>query len=368
MSAILLIDDDHRMIVRLKERLDVRLGAASAVATVIWEPSDRDQNGRARFEGLVRDHAVKLVVTDFDLTRQGMSGLFGATIVDWCQQALIPVADFSRALEKGLPEEPNLFEMRISADTEIAAGQIASIYSGFKQVYDGLKAARAIEGFKSFRSPAAALAAILKGTTDESPFALYATRYGGANSMLLDRLKRALSPDTAPNEEEKNLVLAYICGHLLLNAVLRFPGPIIHHEALGAYCGINPAAGAELADMFAACEYEGPFQEMGSFFWFDCVQDLLQEHAERLQIKTESETVGEFNRKVVEQVLKRQLLTHDCPRCAGKNGGFWCPLTHKTVCMLSSCSVASTSWVPRGAQLCRIERVFYDEWAPILGA
>ncbi|TAK80407.1 MAG: hypothetical protein EPO20_29045 [Betaproteobacteria bacterium] len=368
MSGILLIDDDHKMIVRLKDRLDARLGAASGVATTIWEPSDRDGDGLARFEGLVRDHDVKLVVTDFDLTRQGMSGLFGATIVDWCQQVLIPVADFSRALEKRLPEEPNLFEVRISADTEIAARQIASIYSGFKQVHDGLAAARAIEGFKSFRSPAAALAAILKGTTDESPFALYSTRYGGANSMLLDRIKQTLSPDIIPNEEEKNLVLSYICGHLLLNAVLRFPGPIIHHEALGAYCGIDPATGAELADMFAACEYEGPFQEMGSFFWFDCVQGVIQEHAELLQIETESETVGEFNRTVVEQVLKKQLPAHGCPRCAGKNGGFWCPLTRKTVCLLSSCSVASTSWVPRGAQLCRIERNFYDEWAPILGA
>ncbi|MBY0265926.1 MAG: hypothetical protein K2W84_05900 [Burkholderiales bacterium] len=367
MSSILLVDDDHDMSAQLKADLGNFLGADSDIRIEIWEPSQKDGiDSKGKFESLLDELNVGLVVTDFDLTKQGMSGLFGATIVDWCQQNLVPVAEFSRMLEKKLPEEPNLFEMRI--DLVSPAKQIASIYSGFKQVNEKLAGARTGAEFKSFRSPAAALATILNRVNEESLFALYATRYVGANSGLLDRIKKTLSKEIVPDEDEKNSVLAYICGHLLLNAVLRFPGPIMHREALGAYCGVDPASGTEIESIFDSCKYDGPFQDMGPFFWLDKIQNLIQIEAKRFEISAEYETEGEFNRIVVERILQRQLPRHACTRCQGQNGGFWCPLTRKTVCLRSSCSVASTSWVPRGAQLCRIEREFYEEWAPILGA
>ena len=368
--AILLIDDDHDLIDSLKVR--VAAGVPDSVKVLTWEPRSEDGDGRLHFDKLRETNDLELVATDYDLTRQGMGGLFGSTIVDWCQHHLIPVADFSRGNISSLPKEPNLFELRISPNVEQASVEIASLWRGFRQVRSGLQDVPGVtEPFEQVRSPAAALARVLKRSHDESLFALYSTRYGGANSTLLDRIRATLSPDLKPAFEEKQAVLAYIVGHLLVNAVLRFPGPILHAEALAAYCGAAPEAAEDLAGLFAACKYDGPFLELGSYFWLECVQKHLGEWAAEVEMEpaqADAETVGEVNRFIVESRLGKELPRHPCPRCEGRNGGFWCPLTRRAVCLRPTCSVAATSWVPRGAQLCRIERDFYEEWAPILGA
>src|SRR4051794_25730312 len=110
MPNLILIDDAEDQIRKLE------LGLRDAfpegeVEIRTWIPSQADNNPEKRFNDLVDDETV-LVVTDYDLTSKGQTGLFGSTIVSWCQSKIIPVGDFSRGNRAAIPSEPNEYEIR----------------------------------------------------------------------------------------------------------------------------------------------------------------------------------------------------------------------------------------------------------------
>jgi hypothetical protein len=314
------------------------------------------------------DDDTVLVVTDFDLTKNGLTGLFGATIVSWCQARSIPVGDFSRANVGDLPTEPNLFELRVPTDIDAGGAFAASIFRGFRDLRSKLIAGDALV---NLRSPAEILAVVLGRPDLEGQFVLYMSRLGAANSALLDRLRSA-APDSEPSSRpDMARLIAYVVGHVLVNAVLRYPGPILSASALAAYLATSEGEISAVSEMFAEARYEGPFGSDAAFYWRTGVDNRLDSEAgssgDESFPRLEVFDIGEFNRAVVERRLGRSLAAHGCERCGGTRGGYLCPFTNRPVCERSDCSVAANSWIPAGADLCRIERDFYDEWAPLLG-
>ncbi|WP_155888342.1 hypothetical protein [Cupriavidus sp. WS] len=362
MYSLLLIDDTHKLLEELATELKQLLGE-DEVDIRTWEPTKEETDALGAFDKLV-DGKTVLVVTDYDLTSQGRTGLFGSSIVGWCQSRAIPVGDYSRGNHSSLPKEPNLFELRVPTDEGESAKFIASVYRGFKWIREQLVANPAL---LEKGSPAAVLAELLNASNLETQFGLYGGRLGTSNGALLDRIIRTAPDDVDPPIEEKRTLLCYIVGHLLLNSVLRFPGPILSSRSLAAYIGCAETETDELCDLFATASYSGPFSELDRYFWLSGVDELLEEFSSSLPEDLSVETNGEMNREAVEVKLGRKLARHNCSRCDGVNGGFLCPFTRRTVCQKPECSVGSNSWIPRGARLCRIERDFYDEWAPILG-
>lgn len=360
MNSLLLIDDTEHFIEELKRSLEALLDVTT-VEIRTWVPRGSDANPRDTFNSLV-DADTILVITDYDLTSQGLTGLFGTSIVDWCQTLGIPVGDFSRGHASNLPSEPNLFEVRVPTAPDRSAPFIASVFNGFLSIR---RAMLDNESLLAKRRPAGVLAGILDVPNLESQFALYGSRLAATNSALLDRIVKYAPPEVEPSDEAKRVLLGYIVGHLLLNAVLRFPGPILSIEGLCGYIGSDDSG--TLADQFKAAEYRGPFFELGPFFWLGEVDELLDRWSATIIDAEAYETTGELNRHIVEMQIGRTISRHGCERCGGKNGGFVCPFTKRTVCQLPNCSVSSSSWVPAGARICRIERDFYDELAPILG-
>lgn len=363
MASILLIDDDSNLLDELVAELSARLANGEAEIRK-WVPTKDEVDAQSSFNQRI-DPDTLLVVTDYDLTAQGRTGLFGATIVGWCQTRAIPVGDFSRANTGALPKEPNLFELRIPTDAAAAATFIASVFRGFKSIRDQLNARADL--LEKKRSPAGVLADVLGAPEAESQFMLYGIRLGTTNGALLDKIVRTAPDDVEPEPGEKRALLCYIVGHILLNAVLRFPGPILSSRALVAYVGSAESEMEAICNIFAEALYVGPFSDLGRYFWLSKVDETLRKLTEALPKKFNAETHGELNREAIELHLKRKLARFSCPRCAGQNGGFLCPFTGRTVCQRSDCSVGSNSWIPQGAKLCRIERDFYEEWAPILG-
>lgn len=365
MNSILLIDDTHRLLEELVEGLK-GIFSPDEVEIRTWEPSSEQANSLQQFESLV-DEGTLLVVTDYDLTSQGHTGLFGSSIVGWCQSRAIPVGDYSRGNHVALPKEPNLFELRVPTDPTgslRSASFIASVYHGFRTIKEQLSTRPEL---LKMRSPAVVLAGLLDVPHLESQFSLYGGRLGTSNGALLDKIVRTAPENIEPDDAEKQALLGYIVGHLLLNAVLRFPGPILSSRALLAYVGCDMEESESICDIFAEAIYGGPFSELDKFFWLHKVDALLDVMQEDLPNDCTAETDGELNRIAVEKKIGRALKRHGCHRCEGKNGGFLCPFTDKTVCQKPDCSVGSNSWVPQGARISRIERDFYDEWAPILG-
>lgn len=359
--SIVIIDDDEELLTKLSKALE-RAVVQDGVEIRTWKPEE-GQNPIEEFERLV-DNETVLVVTDYDLTKLGMTGLFGVSIVSWCQARSIAVGDFSRANRTSLPKEPALFELRVPPDVDEGARYSARMFRGFRQLRDMLSS-EAID-LRSARSPSQVLAAVLGRPHLESQFALYMSLLGAANASLLDSLRSALSPQGAVSNAEKEQLLAYVLGHVLANAVLRYPGPILSERALCAYVATTGEEAVALGEMFADAVYKGPFSAGANYYWRSDVDRILNREAAAIE-DASSESSGGFNRAVVEKVLGRSLALHECSRCGGTNGGYLCPFTNLTVCERADCSVAANSWIPAGADVSRIERDFYEEWAPLLG-
>jgi hypothetical protein len=362
MRSILLIDDDESGLNQLAEGLKARLPAGQ-VEIRTWVPTKEDEDPRGAFEKRL-DAETTLVVTDHDLTSRGLTGLFGASIVAWCQTKRIPVGDFSRRTANALTKEPDLFEFRVPTDPQRSVVVVASVFSGFAAISNALKTRPVL---LTKRSPAAVLADILGPPADENQFTLYGVRFGTTIGALLDTITPA-ADRPEPGRQDKIHLLTYIVGHLLLNAVLRFPGPILSQRALKAYASSDEADAADVQQLFETATYAGPFGDLEEpFFWLAKVDDVLDGLMKELAADVNTETSGELRRLAIEKKLSRRLARHACNRCNGVNGGFYCPFTKRTVCERPDCSVGSSSWIPQGAKACRIERDFFDEWAPILG-
>jgi hypothetical protein len=116
------------------------------------------------------------------------------------------------------------------------------------------------------------------------------------------------------------------------------------------------------------CRYSGPFSESAPYYWREDVDVIIYEAGASLT-EEDFDGFGDFNRAAMELLLEREFTRHVCQRaqCGGRKGGFLCPFTHRPVCERADCSVLSSSWIPQGADLSRVEREYYDEWAPLLG-
>ena len=360
LPSILLIDDDAKLLEALRIAL-AQVIKADETEIRTWVPTAGDGSAEATFQVKIDDSTI-LVVTDYDLTAGGERGLFGPSIVDWCQSKMIPVGDYSRK-PGNLPTEPNLFELRVPTDTSQAAPFIVSTYQGFKRIRDEITTKPELQ---TERSPALVLAHLLGRPAVQGEFALYISWLSSSNSGLVERLRATAGSNVAPTSADKTSVLVYVIGHILVNAILKYPGPILSDEALCAYLAVAQSQIDTIVPLFEGARYDGPFASIRRYYWRETVNTILDELASSIS-EQEFETVGELNRESVEHKLQKSLERHTCSRCSGKNGGFYCPFTQRPVCTRSDCSVAASSWIPQGAQLCRIERDFYDEWAPLLG-
>lgn len=361
--SILLIDDKAEVLDGLETQLAHQL--PDGVEVRRWMPGVDGDDPEKKFGSLVDGETV-LVATDYDLTGNGMKGLFGLTIVGWCQNRSIPVGDFSRGHTRDLPDEPNLFELRVPPNDFEGARYIAAAVEGFMHIRGAFEEDATL--LDAGQNLATILGSVLGRPHLDTEFALYMTRLGSSNASLLQRLRDFAAPPEAVEREEKAQVLTYVLGHVLLNAVLKFPGPILSERALCAYLATTEAEAEVIAPIFEGAVYTGPFASGARCYWREDVDRILDGFAEPIA-QQQFAGFGDFNRAALTVAIGREPAAHTCDRegCGGRKGGFLCPFTHRPVCERGDCSVPSSSWIPQGAQLSRVERDYYDEWAPLLG-
>ena len=358
--AILLIDDDREKLESLTARVRDRVEVAEVRA---WYPRETE-DPLVAFKQAVGTDTV-LVVTDYDLTT-AVKGLFGHSVVAWCRNQFIPVGDFSRGHQKALSTEPDLFELRVPRSEAEAVVYIARIFDGFRRIQEGIEAHP--ELLSAGQSPAQVLSGLLDREDLESQLGPYLSRPGLFNSFLLDTLTGGDQGRGDATAAEKARLLTYILGHVLVNAVLKYPGPILAGAPLCAYLAASPNNIDEIAELFERARYTGPFDGGETLYWRDEVDAVIEEMASEFEVEdAEYTSFGDYRRAVIGKALGGSLAKHDCDRCNGEKGGFWCPFTRRAVCERGDCSSTASSWVPFGAYACRVERVFFDEWSPILG-
>ncbi|MFZ5616470.1 MAG: hypothetical protein ACOZAA_03995 [Pseudomonadota bacterium] len=357
--SVLLIDDEQSLLDKLSNEVRERVDPMG-VEVRTWLPKKEESNAQDTFDATV-DSNTLLVVTDYDLSK-GQKGLFGVSIVAWSQAKAVPVGDYSRGKPAALPSEPNFFELRVPIVEGKAAAFIAAVCEGFKEVREATKENK----FGDKRNPAAVIAAIVEKPELERQFALFTARLGAANAGLVEKLRATAGKDASPDAQQRSELLAYVVGHVLLNAVLKFAGPVLSEPALSSYVAIRADQLSVVAPLLEKAVYSGPFRSVEKYYWRDSIDEILAGAADGLDEQT-FETVGEMNRAALERMLGKSLERHGCDRCNGNNGGYHCPFTQRTVCQRADCSVTASSWIPQGADVCRVEKDFYDEWAPLLG-
>jgi hypothetical protein len=351
---VLVIDDEAERLETLATSLRVVLGDGIGVRT--WLPEVGQEAPLERFDREVRA-GLALIVTDDDLTKSRL-GILGSSVTTWAQDKFIPVCNFSRKPERRLPRERNFFELRVPPqrdDENVRAEYIERIYRGFEHI-------RQYIGEADHGRPIAELLAGAMGlpqlSDDVAPFLM---SIASANSSLMQAV---LVEQGRPSDNERVDLLTFIFGHVLVNAVLEFPGPILSRRTLTAYCGVSEQMDDQMAHLFAEASYDGPFSMPSMYFQRRLVDRRIDELAKELTDAPDEP--DEYARAAVEQAIG-SLLPHGCHRCGGTRGGYWCPFTQRAVCTRIDCSVVSNTWIPRGATLCRVEHDYFEELAPLLG-
>jgi hypothetical protein len=349
---VLVIDDEAERLQPLVAAVSDALG--DEVQVRAWQPQT-GEDPLGRFDDEVAQ-GLALIVTDDDLTKSQL-GLLGSAVTTWAQDRFIPVCNFSRKPARRLPREHNFFELRVPKEPTDAgrAEYIARVYGGFEQVRSYI--ATADEG-----RPTAHLLAGAMGVPElEDDLAPFLASAASASSAFM---RTVVLEDGRPSERDRIDLLTFILGHVLVNAVLEFPGPILSKTTLPAYCAVSVGMTDALVKLFASASYDGPFAAPRSYFQRRLVDREVDLLAQDLQ--DEPEEPDQYTRAVVQRALG-PLENHGCSRCGGVRGGYWCPFTRRPVCNRPDCSVTSDAWIPRGATLCRVERDYFDEVAPLLG-
>lgn len=362
LNRILLVDDKPDEIAALKKALEENIDER-AVEICLWAPGGEEGDP----DDLLTEHAgdnIAFVVTDYDLTKGGMRGFQGANVRNWCQRQLIPVADFSRGHLDKLPSQPDLFGMRVPIpDLNASVHYIFGVYDGFSQIVSAVE-----QHYSDSHNISSLTAKILGRDYLEPSLSLYFSRLSSSNPWVTNRLM-SIKEDVGEEDHEQTVrVIAYVIGHVILNLVLEYPGPILSDSTLSAYLAVGNDDALEFIKKCGIKEYKGPFASLGARYWREDVDEYIE------LILNEEETSPPddsalLNRYAVEACLKRTTSIHSCRRqgCEGQRGGFWCPFSKRTVCWREDCSEGSTAWIPDGADLCRVERDFFDEFAPLLG-
>lgn len=351
-GRLLLIDDDQGQLSELKAEISKLLGEDEVVIDE-WKPTTGDV--RATLIEKLEPRPV-LVVTDHDLTTGGAAGLLGGSVISWCRANAIPVGDYSNKLSDEL-EEPDLFEFRFSSSPTDAAVQIVELFQGFRELTDLLSKKADCEA----ESWSQTLAAVLDNADAASAFSLYSVRAGASHVTAIDRIEKEFGEDKS---KARALLETYVIGHLLYNGILRYAGPIMDAKVLCSYVAVADDNEDKIAGIFDAARYHGPFGRNARYFWQDKVDDLLGELAIAAGIDEDTDD-DQVRRKIVSAMLIPGV--HPCNHCGGERGGFRCPYTHRTTCDRADCSVPTTSWIPQGAHLMRVDREYFDRWSPLLG-
>ena len=352
---ILLIDDNSKNLGQLNLELH-KLLKPQGISINAWNPVRNDGNPAQIIKKYLKNKPI-LVVTDYDLSSDGLTGFYAPTIVRWCKSQLVPVGEYSQQNKFGFINQPNLFDIRVPGNNEDAPAQIASIAEGFISIRNFIQTNKDL--LKGKLSLSKLISLLLEREYLDYEFFWYLESI----DMVSNNLLLFMNGSKKVSLQKLQVATSYLIGHLLLNSILKFPGPIISEVALCSYLSITTNELDKMAKVFNKAKYNGPFSSIGRFYWREDIDQIVMKNGDDLQ--DDFEGIGDYNQAVIKN-LGINCKPFNCNQCGGKNGGYYCPYTQKTVCELDSCSVASSAWIPRGADVCRIERVFFDNWTPLL--
>lgn len=138
-------------------------------------------------------------------------------------------------------------------------------------------------------------------------------------------------------------------GYWLFNYILAFPGPLLNKPSAAAYLNITAAGMArdDVQKAIAAAQYDGPFGEIGPFYWREGLDELLEGAS------------GDI-------ALVKGVAGDELVRVAeGPMGlAYYCLLSREPI--KAEDAAPNPDWIPSGAQLARIKQEDLDQLGPML--
>jgi len=307
------------------------------------------------FRVLQDESNIAVVVADHDLSAFNTVRISESAITDACKRASIPVCTYHRKPTlvtdaqylKKIVSQTRSFSIAIDiSNTEQAAREIISVANGFASLIDSYTA---VAQDCRNKGPAAILAHILEKPGLTNYFSRYATGPTLA-SDLIDYISPSV--DATENKTAIERRVPFILGCWLYNYILPFPGILPNEVASASYVNLSTDDFSNHKDKFINAKYNGPFGDVKNYWW--------RSELDRVLIDSDCEDGVAY--------LGKQGITATPSVCVVKNespAGYYC-LIKKSAISLNA-SKGRLSWIPEGADLCRIDVDTYDSIAPIMG-
>lgn len=366
---IIVIDDTPEQ----RDLLVAALNSASAGRYEI-EAWEKDQIGAAITEGedenlsnapedalaryfLQHFDEIACIVVDHDLVKIDPR-LSDGTIVRASKEAYLPVCCYARKPRREMPAatlqrliSDVSYRLNINTilDSAAAASDILNVADGFATIRHSY--AQTPSDVKS-KGPAAILSYCLGKPALES----YFKRYLSSASLTSEVINLALIAGSQATSGGKTLEVdrktVHLLGCWLYNTILTYPGLLLNQVAASAFLGIDPETFSKHLDFFAAAKYSGPFSAKEGFWWRHDIENIL---------------ISEDVEDGIELFSKRDINASPSTCCvSGESPAyFYCIL--KRLPVSEAHSTGALSWIPVGADLCRVNNDDYEAIAPMMG-
>jgi len=295
-------------------------------------------------EELLSDHlqskysSTALLAVDHELSRAGRL-LTDSAIVEVASGLAIPVARYHR---ESTPGSESLFfrafaspmaAVKVPFDGQIGE-QLCELADGFQQLHYRV-ANLDLNELK--HQPARVLAEALGAPGLSLMFEEYLTA-------------RSFFRPEALSSSDKVRTLATRVGYWLYNVILRYPGLILNEISAASYVGIDPSdfRKEEVSNIFSDAEYRGPFASHTRYWWRFQLDDILE---------------GEEGVDVVKKRTGKSVRECVCSITDRAPAGFYDLASGKPVSREES--VGELQWIPKGADLARVNTETYEEVAPL---
>lgn len=298
---------------------------------------------------------IAVVVADHDLSAINTVRISESAITDACKQASIPVCTYHRKPKlvteaqylKQIVSQTRSFSIAIDiSNMEQAAREIISVADGFDRLINSYSE---VAQDSRNKGPAAILAQILgkPGLTN------YFSRYASGPTLASDLIEY-ISPSANAMENKTAIErrVPFILGCWLYNYILPFPGILPNEVASASYVNLSLEDFSKNKDKFDNARYSGPFGDVKNYWW--------RSDLDRVLIASDCEDgVAYLNKQGITATPSICVVKQESP------AGYYC-LIKKAAISLNA-SKGRLSWIPEGADLCRIDTDTYDSIAPIMG-
>lgn len=370
---ILLIDDKSHIPLKLKDALILEFPEFEDQID-IWNPDKlselqklyEDNKGNPEQDSaadediwrrVLEQRGIKMVVVDHDLSELDVR-ISESAITNACKQLAIPVCNYHRKPPnndsqnlKSKVNQARSFSIEIEIDEDNhckqCAKEIINVFLGFQSLKEKISN---LEMEVLSEGPAKIISEVLGKPELESIFARYT-----ASSTLAADIIQYDDEDTPENEIPLILKerIHFILGCWLHNYVLPFPGILLNNIAAASYINLDPQQFNGYSVEFEDAKYSGPFSTYTPYWWrYDLDQILFD---------ADAEDAVEF----LENKQMQNILPCKCSVNSESNAGYYCIVKRQPISYEQS--VGHLSWIPEGADLCRIHKKIYRRLAPMMG-